>query len=103
MPVSCRFALGLLLLHSLFFFSKQKPADEFSACLVASEMFIRAGPNTFWGKQEKFLNWTTPYQKVKTPSFAPAIVSIKWYGDGPLNLAATCLARLLQENGDRTA
>ncbi|WP_432422687.1 hypothetical protein [Shigella dysenteriae] len=30
-------------------------------------------------------------------------MSIKWYEDGTLNLAANCLDRHLQENGDRTA
>ncbi|MFO6485584.1 AMP-binding protein [Escherichia coli] len=40
---------------------------------------------------------------MKNTSFAPGNVSIKWYEDGTLNLAANCLDRHLQENGDRTA
>ncbi len=60
-------------------------------------------PDTFWGEQGKILDWIKPYQKVKNTSFAPGNVSIKWYEDGTLNLAANCLDRHLQENGDRTA
>ena len=40
---------------------------------------------------------------MKNTSFAPGNVSIKWYEDGTLNLAANCLDRHLQANGDRTA
>ncbi|KZF53418.1 acetyl-CoA synthetase, partial [Salmonella enterica subsp. enterica serovar Tennessee] len=28
-------------------------------------------PNTFWGEQEKFLDWIPPYKKVKNPPLAP--------------------------------
>ncbi|MWL73327.1 AMP-binding protein, partial [Escherichia coli] len=57
----------------------------------------------FWGEQGKILDWMTPYQKVKNTSFAPGNVSIKWYEDGTLNLAANCLDRHLAERGDQTA
>jgi acetyl-CoA synthetase len=40
---------------------------------------------------------------VKNTSFAPGNVSIKWYEDGTLNLAANCLDRHLAERGDQTA
>ncbi|ESJ05394.1 acetyl-CoA synthetase, partial [Salmonella enterica subsp. enterica serovar Anatum str. USDA 100] len=40
--------------------------------------------------------------KKKQPPLRQGNVSIKWYEDGTLNLAANCLDRHLQENGDRT-
>ena len=52
--------------------------------------------------REKFLTGSTLPEGENT-SFAPGNVSIKWYEDGTLNLAANCLDRHLQENGDRTA
>ncbi len=44
-----------------------------------------------------------PYTRVKNTSFAPGNISIKWYEDGTLNLAANCLDRHLAERGDQTA
>ena len=40
---------------------------------------------------------------MKNTSFAPGNVSIKWYEDGTLNLAANCLDRHLAERGNETA
>jgi acetyl-CoA synthetase len=60
-------------------------------------------PDTFWGEQGNILDWIKPYQKVKNTSFAPGNVSIKWYEDGTLNLAANCLDRHLAERGNETA
>ena len=85
------------------------PANIADRCLINPQQYeamyqqsINA-PDTFWGEQGKILDWIKPYQKVKNTSFAPGNVSIKWYEDGTLNLAANCLDRHLQENGDRTA
>ncbi|WP_313683168.1 acetate--CoA ligase [Pantoea sp.] len=60
-------------------------------------------PETFWGEQGKILDWMTPYSKVKNTSFAPGNISIRWYEDGTLNLAANCLDRHLQTRGDHPA
>lgn len=85
------------------------PANIADRCLINPEQYETKykqsinDPDTFWGEQGKILDWITPYQKVKNTSFAPGNVSIKWYEDGTLNLAANCLDRHLQENGDRTA
>ena len=46
-------------------------------------------PDSFWGEQGKILDWIKPYTKVKNTSFAPGNISIRWYEDGTLNLAAT--------------
>ncbi|SUG35435.1 acetyl-coenzyme A synthetase [Salmonella enterica subsp. arizonae] len=85
------------------------PANVADRCLINPEQYEAKyqqsinDPDTFWGEQGKILDWITPYQKVKNTSLAPGNVSIKWYEDGTLNLAANCLDRHLQENGDRTA
>ena len=60
-------------------------------------------PDAFWGEQGKRLDWIKPYSKVKNTSFAPGQVSIKWYEDGTLNVAANCIDRHLAKRGDQTA
>ncbi|PKH25739.1 acetate--CoA ligase [Enterobacterales bacterium CwR94] len=60
-------------------------------------------PEAFWGEEGKIIDWIKPYTRVKNTSFAPGNVSIKWYEDGTLNLAANCLDRHLHERGDRPA
>ncbi|MDU4091655.1 MAG: acetate--CoA ligase [Pantoea sp.] len=60
-------------------------------------------PDAFWGDQGKILDWIKPYSKVKNTSFAPGNISIRWYEDGTLNLAANCLDRHLHERGDYPA
>ncbi|MEY4921808.1 MAG: acetate--CoA ligase [Pseudomonadota bacterium] len=57
----------------------------------------------FWGEQGKILDWIKPYKMVKNTSFAPGHISIRWFEDGTLNLAANCLDRHLAERGDQTA
>ena len=76
-------------------------------CLINPEQYQSdyqlsvTDPDAYWGKQGKILDWIKPYQKVKNTSFAPGNVSIKWYEDGTLNLAANCLDRHLAERGDQ--
>ncbi|MGP3220580.1 acetate--CoA ligase [Serratia bockelmannii] len=60
-------------------------------------------PEAFWGEHGKILDWIKPYTKVKNTSFDPGHVSIRWFEDGTLNLAANCLDRHLAERGDQTA
>jgi acetyl-CoA synthetase len=59
-------------------------------------------PGKFWGEHGKRLDWIKPYTKVKNASFAPD-VSIKWYEDGVLNVAANCVDRHLAKRGDQVA
>lgn len=60
-------------------------------------------PDAFWGEQGKILDWIKPYTSVKNTSFAPGNISIRWYEDGTLNLAANCLDRHLHSRGDHPA
>src|SRR5512140_2730384 len=45
-------------------------------------------PDAFWGEHGKRIDWIKPYTKVKNTSYDPHNVSIKWYEDGVLNVAA---------------
>ena len=60
-------------------------------------------PDAFWGEEGKRIDWIKPYTKVKNTSFAPGNVSIKWYEDGTLNVAANCVDRHLKSRGTQTA
>ena len=60
-------------------------------------------PDAFWGEQGKILDWIKPYRTVKNTSFAPGNISIRWFEDGTLNLAANCLDRHLETRGDHPA
>ena len=85
------------------------PANIAERCLINPEQYKAqyqqsiTDPDTFWGEQGKILDWIRPYTRVKNTSFAPGNISIKWYEDGTLNLAANCLDRHLAERGDQTA
>ncbi len=69
------------------------------------EMYAQSvnDPNAFWGEQGKRLDWIKPYTIVKNTSYAPGNVSIKWYEDGTLNVAANCIDRHLETRGDQVA
>ena len=60
-------------------------------------------PNGFWGEIGKRIDWIKPYTKVKNSSYAPESVSIRWYEDGTLNVAANCIDRHLKTRGDSVA
>jgi acetyl-CoA synthetase len=60
-------------------------------------------PEGFWDKHGKRLDWIKPYTRVKNTSFDFENVSIKWYEDGTLNVAANCIDRHLDTRGDQTA
>lgn len=60
-------------------------------------------PEAFWGKHGKIVDWIKPFTKVKNTSFDPGHISIRWFEDGTLNLAANCLDRHLATRGDQTA
>ncbi|MBT8154966.1 acetyl-coenzyme A synthetase, partial [Epibacterium ulvae] len=45
-------------------------------------------PEGFWGEQAKRVDWIKPFTQVKDVSFAPGNVSINWFADGTLNVAA---------------
>ncbi|ATA19600.1 acetyl-coenzyme A synthetase [Gibbsiella quercinecans] len=60
-------------------------------------------PAAFWREHGKILDWIKPYTRVKNTSFDPGHISIRWFEDGTLNLAANCLDRHLATRGDQTA
>jgi len=60
-------------------------------------------PDAFWGEQAKRLDWIKPFTKVKNTTFEYPDVSIKWFEDGELNVAANCIDRHLEMRGDQTA
>ncbi len=59
-------------------------------------------PDAFWAAECKRVSWIKPPSKIKNTSFSGE-VSIKWFEDGTLNVAANCLDRHLAERGDQTA
>ncbi len=59
-------------------------------------------PNGFWGEHGRRIDWIKPYTKVKNTDYTGQ-VSIKWFEDGTLNVAANCLDRHLAKRGDQTA
>ncbi|KHS71986.1 acetyl-CoA synthetase [Pectobacterium brasiliense] len=60
-------------------------------------------PDAFWGEQGKIVDWIKSYKTIKNTSFDPGHISIRWFEDGTLNVAANCLDRHLAERGDQTA
>ena len=74
-------------------------AERYAAMYAASV----ADPDAFWGEQGKRLDWIKPYIRVKHTSFDYHNVSIKWFEDGTLNVAANCIDRHLATRADQTA
>ncbi|MEK9735576.1 MAG: acetate--CoA ligase [Paracoccaceae bacterium] len=60
-------------------------------------------PEAFWGEHGKRVDWIKPFSKVKNVSYAHPDVSVKWYEDGTLNVAANCVDRHLATRRDQTA
>ncbi|HWM30466.1 MAG TPA: acetate--CoA ligase, partial [Methyloceanibacter sp.] len=60
-------------------------------------------PDKFWGKEAKRIDWIKPFTRVKNTSFDYSDVSIKWFEDGTLNVAANCTDRHLKKRGKQTA
>jgi acetyl-CoA synthetase len=60
-------------------------------------------PDGYWRKEAARLDWMTPFTKVKNVSWDPDSLSIKWFEDGALNVAANCIDRHLATRGDQTA
>jgi len=60
-------------------------------------------PEGFWAEHGQRIDWIKPYSKVKDVSYDFGNVSIKWFEDGTLNVAANCIDRHLDSRGDQTA
>ncbi|WP_281823268.1 acetate--CoA ligase [Jannaschia rubra] len=86
------------------------PSPEFAANSHADrprydEMYRRSidDPEGFWGEAGRELDWIRPYTKVSESRFDQGDVSIEWFGDGTLNVAANCVDRHLANRADQTA
>ena len=60
-------------------------------------------PEAFWGEHGRRLDWIKPYTKVKNTSFDYDNITIEWFADGTLNVAANCIDRHLATRADQTA
>lgn len=58
-------------------------------------------PDGFWAEQAERIDWIEQPTIVKNTSFDP--VSIKWFEDGVLNVAANCIDRHLDSRADQPA
>lgn len=59
--------------------------------------------DNFWREHSARLDWTMMPSVMKNVSFAHPDVSIKWFEDGELNIAANCIDRHLATRADQTA
>jgi acetyl-CoA synthetase len=84
------------------------PADVAARALINAEGYKKlyrqsvSDVEVFWQEQAKRIDWIKPFTKVKNTSF-DLPVSIKWFEDGVLNVAANCLDRHLETRGDKIA
>ena len=60
-------------------------------------------PEGFWADQARRIDWIKAPTQVKDVDFTLGQVSIKWFEDGTLNVAANCVDRHLETRGDQTA
>src|SRR6266702_1418509 len=69
------------------------------------EMYARSvsDPQGFWAEHGKRIDWIKPFTKVKSTSFDPHNVSIKWFEDGVTNVSMNCVDRHLATRGDQVA
>ena len=86
------------------------PSAEFAASAHVTaerydEMYAAsiADPEGFWAEQGQRIDWITPFSKVKDVDYTLGNVSIKWFEDGTLNVAANCIDRHVAERGSQTA
>ena len=62
-----------------------------------------ADPEEFWRQQGNRIDWIKAPTQIKNTRYAPNDVSIQWYADGQLNVAANCLDRHLAQHGEEIA
>jgi acetyl-CoA synthetase len=84
------------------------PADVKARALIDEAGYRRMYADSvddtegFWREQAKRVDWIRPFSVVKNTDFNLP-VSIKWFEDGLLNVAANCLDRHLETRGDKIA
>ena len=86
------------------------PADAFAANAHVNidqyaDMYAASirDPDTFWWQYGQRVDWIKPFSITKNVSYEYPNVSIKWFEDGVLNVAANCIDRHLKTRGDQTA
>ena len=62
-----------------------------------------ADPAAFWAAEARRIDWIRPFTKVKDSDFGLGQVSVKWFEDGTLNVAANCIDRHLPGRASQTA
>ncbi|MEO0637025.1 MAG: acetate--CoA ligase [Pseudomonadota bacterium] len=69
------------------------------------EMYDRSvsDPEGFWKDCGQRLDWINQPTIIKNTTYEYPDVSIKWYEDGTLNVAANCIDRHLETRGDQVA
>ncbi len=69
------------------------------------EMYAESvnNPDKFWGDAAKRLDWIKAPTIIKNTDFSYPDVSVKWFEDGELNIAANCIDRHLETRGDQVA
>jgi acetyl-CoA synthetase len=60
-------------------------------------------PQAFWAEEGKRIHWFKPFSRVKSASFGPGEVFIRWFEDGTTNVAYNCIDRHLAARGDQVA
>ncbi|MDU8929092.1 acetate--CoA ligase [Alisedimentitalea sp. MJ-SS2] len=60
-------------------------------------------PDAFWAEHAKRLTWAKTPTKIKNVTYSHPDVSIKWFEDGEINVAANCIDRHLDTRADQTA
>ncbi|MEM6891378.1 MAG: acetyl-coenzyme A synthetase N-terminal domain-containing protein, partial [Pseudomonadota bacterium] len=60
-------------------------------------------PEAFWAEKAQRIDWITPFTQVSDVDFTLGQVSINWFADGTLNVAANCIDRHLETRADQTA
>ncbi|MDE0590046.1 acetate--CoA ligase [Halocynthiibacter sp. C4] len=86
------------------------PTKEFAANAHADKATYEkmyadsiADPDAFWAEHGKRIDWIKPFTKVSNCDYTFGDVSINWFEDGTLNVAANCIDRHLETRGDQTA
>lgn len=73
--------------------------DQYDALYARSV----SDPDGYWAEQAKRLDWVRFPTRIKNTTFQYPDVSIKWFEDGVLNVAANCIDRHLLDHGDDIA
>ncbi|EBA09459.1 acetate--CoA ligase [Sagittula stellata] len=74
-------------------------ASKYEAMYAASV----SDPDAFWAEQAGRLDWMKQPSEIRNVDFTLGQVSIEWFRDGTLNVAANCVDRHLETRGNQTA